>query len=473
MENIFIPSEWKEKLSDWLKSGSIIIARDWGNSRFEESHSEVPQGGILSPLLMNIVLNGMEELMLSTLVSISKKSKNIVLRNRKTRITIGSKYSEVVNSGKTKYCDRNIGFFYCRYANDFVIGCASRYVLKGIQKEIIKFLSLRGLVIHNLKSKTIQFKEKISFDFLGYTFIRLRYSPYKRVKHLQSTTQEYRLKGRARLYIHPSKKSFKNICRKFKLLIRYNYNTTGFQLINKINPLIQGWCNYFCLCNASGTRSSLRFRMWLDLKKWTIRKHPKAGRRWLMKRYFLISDMYQNHKLSTLAIKAIKEKIKWSKLDKWTFYGLAFKDDKGQSYEIPKVNWVYFPNKKVKTIVASSLVPATTLLNANFYLNKQEWQVERNKRGRVHIDDNLWEKLYRRDKGTCYFCQEYLEDEQSDLTEIEIYHKIPWAYTQNSNISNLALAHKECHKAYHSINPVKATLRKIVFSKNRVKLLKD
>jgi len=473
LRNTPIPSEWKKKLVAWLKSESVILSRNGRNSRFEAYYSRAFQGGILSSLLMNIVLNGMQELMLNTLITISKKSKNIIIRKRKTRITIGAKYFETGDDGKTKYRDKNISFFYCRYADAFVIGCASRHILKEIQKEIIKFLFLRGLVVSKLKSKTIQFKEKISFDFLGYTFIRLKYSPYRRVKFLQSTTQEYRLKGRARLYIHPSKNSFKEICRKFKYIIRCNYNTTAFQLINKINPLIQGWCNYFCLCNSTGTRDSLRFRMWLHLKKWAIRKHPKAGRRWLMKQYFLISDIHINHELSPLAIKAINNKIKWHKLDKWTFYGLAFKDYKGQRYKIPKVNWVHFPSKKVKTIVASIFVPSTLLLNANYYLNKQEWQAERDKYSRIRIDDNLWEKLYRRDKGICYFCNKHLEDEQSDLTEIEIHHKIPWAHTQNYNPSNLVLAHRECHKAYHSIKPVKATFRKIVFSNNRVELLKD
>lgn len=372
VENTPIPSEWKEKLWDFLKSGSVVISSDGVSTRFEESYSGVPQGGILSPLLMNIVLNGMEKLVLNTLINTIKK--------RKTRITVGFRYYEIKDCGKTKYRDKNIGFFYCRYADDFVIGCTSRHILKKIQKEIIKFLWSRGLFVNNLKSKTIQFKENISFNFLGYTFIRLRYSPYKRVKYLQTKTPEYRLKGRARLYIHPSKKSFKYICRKLKLLTRYNYDITSFQLINKINPLIQGWCNYFYLGNSTGTRDSLRFRMWLDLKKWTIRKHPKAGRRWLIKQYFLISD---------LARKGIEDKVKWHKLDKWTFYGLAFKDAKGQRYKVPKVNWVHYPNKKVKTIIPSSLVPATMLLNANFYLNKEKWQIERDKRNKIRINDNM------------------------------------------------------------------------------------
>jgi len=189
---------------------------------------------------MNIALNGMEKLMLLTLINVSKKNKKLLIRKRKTRITIGVKYTQIGDCGKIKYRDKNLGFFYCRYADDFVIGCVFRHNLKLIQKEIIKFLFLRGLLINNLKSKTIQFKEKTSFNFLGYSFIRLRYSPYKRIKYLQSKLPEYRLKGRARLYIYPSKKKFKEVCRKFKLLIRYNYHITSFQLINKINPLIQG-----------------------------------------------------------------------------------------------------------------------------------------------------------------------------------------------------------------------------------------
>ena len=163
LKNIPIPSEWKEKLWGWLKSGSVIISSEGATNRFVESYSGVPQGSILSPLLMNVVLNGMEELMLNTLLTVSKKSKKIVIRKRKTRITIGAKYSQIVDCGKIKYRDKNINFFYCRYADDFVIGCASRRILKEIQKEIIKFLDLRGLSVNKLKSKTIQFKEKISF----------------------------------------------------------------------------------------------------------------------------------------------------------------------------------------------------------------------------------------------------------------------------------------------------------------------
>jgi len=218
----------------------VTLSRDGGTTRFEESHTGVPQGGILSPLLMNVVLNGVEELMHKTLINVGKRSRKIVIRKRATRITLGAKYLEIGDKGKVKYRDKGIGFFYCRYVDDFIIGCGSRRILKEIQKEIIKFLHLRGLIINNLKSRIIQFKEKTFFDFLGYTFIRLRYSPYKRVKYLQTKVQEYRLKGRSRLYIYPSKKNFREICRKFKILIRQNYNTTSFQLINKINPLIQG-----------------------------------------------------------------------------------------------------------------------------------------------------------------------------------------------------------------------------------------
>jgi len=473
INNTPIPGEWKEKLWGWLKSGSVTLSRDGGTTRFEESHTGVPQGGILSPLLMNVVLNGVEELMHKTLINVGKRSRKIVIRKRATRITLGAKYLEIGDKGKVKYRDKGIGFFYCRYVDDFIIGCGSRRILKEIQKEIIKFLHLRGLIINNLKSRIIQFKEKTFFDFLGYTFIRLRYSPYKRVKYLQTKVQEYRLKGRSRLYIYPSKKNFREICRKFKILIRQNYNTTSFQLINKINPLIQGWCNYFFLCNSTGTRDSLRFRMWLDLKKWTIRKHPKAGRIWLMKQYFLISDLSQTHGLSDLAAKVIKDKFKWYNFDKWTFYGLAYKGALGKKYKVPKVNWAYWPSKKIKTIVSSSLVPNTALLSDNFYLNKEKWQIEKNKRDRVRVNFTLWDKLYRRDKGVCYFCHQYLEDEQSDSTEIEIHHIVPWAYTQDSKMTNLALVHKECHKSYHSVNPVSATLRKIAYSKNRVEIWKD
>lgn len=411
MNNIPIPSEWKEKLWGWLKSGNVTISTNGDKTVFEEWHIGVPQGGILFPLLMNVLLNGIEELINETLINAGTRSRKILLRKKATRITIGAKYTEIKDVGKIRYRHKVIGFFYCRYVDDFIIGCCSRHILKKIQKEVIKFLDLRGLVIDNLKSRTIHFKEKTSFDFLGYTFIRLRYSPYKRVKYLQFTVPEYGLEPKPRLYIHPSKKNFREICRKFKILIRQNYNISAFQLINKINPLVQGWCNYFFLCNSTGTRNSLRFRMWLDLKKWTIRKHPKAGRTWLMKQYFLISDLHQTHELSDSTLKAIKDKLKCYNLNTWTFYGLACKNRQGQKYKVPKVNWVYFPSDNVKTIVASSLVPNMTLLIENFYLNKEKWQKERNKRDKVLINNTLGDKLYQRNKDMCYFCNQDLKDE--------------------------------------------------------------
>ena len=469
VNNAPIPSDWKNKLWGWLKSGSVSIS-EGNTSIYGESYTGIPQGGILSPLLMNVVLSGIEDLINET----GNKNKKILVRKRATRITLEAKYTEI-EGRKIKYRGRSIGFFYCRYANDFIIGCDSRHLLKEIQKKVIVFLNVRGLIIHKLKSRTIQFKEKTSFDFLGYSFIRLAYSSYKRVKYLQTTVPQYRLEGRARLYIHPSKKKFREICRKLKILIRQNYNITAFQLIKKINSLVQGWCNYFFLCNSTGTRNSLRFRMWLDLKKWVIRKHPKAGRTWLMKQYFLISDLYQTHELSDSTSKAIKDKLKWYNFAKWTFYGLAYKNDRGQRYKIPKINWAYFPSDKIKTMVASALVPDMTLLRGNFYLNEEKWQKERNKRDRVRIHNTLWEKLYQRDKGMCYFCNQYLEDEQSssNSTAIEIHHIIPWTYTQNSEINNLVLAHKECHRAYHYIKPVKTTLRTLSYFKNRKRSKKN
>ena len=106
MENIPIPCEWKVKLRNWLKSGSVIISSDNVSTMFEESSSGALQRGILCPLLMNVLLNGMEELMLSTVIKVSKKSKKLVIRKRNMKITSGIKYSQIGDCRKIKYQDR-------------------------------------------------------------------------------------------------------------------------------------------------------------------------------------------------------------------------------------------------------------------------------------------------------------------------------------------------------------------------------
>ena len=172
-------------LKKWLKSGVM-----------EEKHltkTEIgtPQGGIISPVLMNMTLDGIEQILTE---SFGKKGS-------KTRK--GSKVHLI------------------RYADDFLITGKSPEILRTkVMPKVSEFLKERGLALHPAKTKITNIEEGV--NFLGHN-IR---------------------KYKGKLIIKPSKTSVKSIMRKCKSVIQSNLSSTQEDLIERLNPIITGWANY-------------------------------------------------------------------------------------------------------------------------------------------------------------------------------------------------------------------------------------
>jgi len=229
LDNIAIK---KKILNQWLKSGFIE-----NNSLFP-TKSGTPQGGIISPTLANITLDGMESL-IDELGGITKYGKDGAKRNNQYQL------------------------HFVRYADDFIVTCNDREFLEQkVKPAIIEFLQERGLTLSEEKTKISHIDD--GFDFLG---------------------QNIR-KYKGKLLIKPSKKSYKAIIQKIRKLIEKKKAISAENLIKILNPIIRGWCNYHKKIISSRVFSRLDFDIFRKIWSWAKRRHHDKSKKWIKAKYF-------------------------------------------------------------------------------------------------------------------------------------------------------------------------------------------
>jgi hypothetical protein len=263
---------------------------------------------------------------------------------------------------------------------------------------------------------------------------------------------------------------------------------TAYKLIALLNPMITEWINYYSFSNAGGTLSSLKAFLYKRLKIWLIKKHPKASIVWLMKQYMLFGEIGKQHNLDNKTMNVFKIKSlnhESLRTNKWNFFGLAFKDDKGQQYDIPRLNILKWPTNIKNIVVSTVLAPSRSLLKTNIYTNKTEWLDFRLKQEALHSNKSvsLFYELWKREMTLCYLCKYPLELDLED--NIVVHHKESWSETRSNKKENLALVHESCHYDWLRSNNssegkilrktdqkrVARDLTKVKFSKNRTKLV--
>ncbi len=214
-------------LKKWLKAGYIET------NKLFPTHTGTPQGGIISPAICNLVLNGMEDLL----------DKNF---------------------GK-----RRSGINIILYADDFIITAKTKETLEErIKPLVVEFLKKRGLELSEEKTKITHINN--GFDFLG-----------KNVRKYPAG------KDRSKLLIKPSKDNVKTFLKKVRDVIHNSGSMTQGALIGQLNPMIRGWVNYHRSGVSKMTFNKVDHEIWSVLWRWAKRRHPKKGKRWIMKKYFV------------------------------------------------------------------------------------------------------------------------------------------------------------------------------------------
>src|SRR5229473_569329 len=225
------PVPGKELIKQWLKAGYVE------HGAFHATEQGTPQGGVVSPLLANIALHGMEE-------------------------AIGVTYD---------YRGQLIGKrAVVRYADDFVCFCESREDAEQVQKILMEWLEERGLTLSKEKTRIVHLTE--GFDFLGFN---IRHYPAP-----QTSRTGWKL------LIKPSKESVQDVQRKLKDQWDKVQGTNVQSVLRKLNPIIRGWANYFRTAVAKEIFSSLDRWMFYKADRYTRRMHPKKSKDWRHHKYW-------------------------------------------------------------------------------------------------------------------------------------------------------------------------------------------
>jgi RNA-directed DNA polymerase len=221
----------KRNLNEFLKAGYVY------NKALFPTEQGTPQGGIISPILANFTLNGIDSLM-------QDNFKRKWIRGEGHSIAITPKVNPV------------------RYADDFVITARTKEIAEEAKELVRKHIAERGLKLS--EEKTVITHISNGFDFLGFNF----------------------RKYNGKMLVKPSKKSQQKVKDKIRDAIKNNKNATQDNLIRMLNPIISGWSNYYRAVAAKETFGKIHNTIFLLLWKWARRRHPRKGQRWIKNRYW-------------------------------------------------------------------------------------------------------------------------------------------------------------------------------------------
>jgi RNA-directed DNA polymerase len=226
---------------DWLLAHipmETAMLRKWLKAGFMEKHvlspteTGVPQGGIASPVIANLALDGLEKLLRAHYPPNTKRA-------QRAKVNL------------------------VRYADDFIITGSSPELLEHeVKPLVVQFLGERGLELSPTKTHLTSIED--GFDFLG--------------QHLR--------KYAGKLIIKPARKNRQTFLGHIREIVKANKQTTAGHLIAQLNPVIRGWANYHRHVVSKVTFIKVDTAIFKSLWSWAIRRHPKKSHRWVAKKYF-------------------------------------------------------------------------------------------------------------------------------------------------------------------------------------------
>ena len=230
----------KDLISKWLKAGFVQ------DGTFYETKQGTPQGGICSPLLANIALDGLEK-------------------------KLGIKYTwqKDKRSPQGGWWLNKTARTYVRYADDFVVLCETQEDANTVKELLRSELEKIGLELSKEKTR-ITYLDK-GFDFLGWNF--RRYKCFSRRE------------GKV-VYIKPSKKNIQEFRDRLKEVFKELRGHNQLSVILKLNPIIRGWANYHKSVVSKKIFSKLDSYILSKLVKWGKRQHHKDSWGWIKQKYW-------------------------------------------------------------------------------------------------------------------------------------------------------------------------------------------
>ena len=195
--------------------------------------SGVPQGGVISPMIANFVLDGLE----TKAFEGCKKTQVVnIPTTGYERSTIKEKsegagrYTRIPKTTKTLQVSRIL----VRFADDFVVVTTDEKDIPIVEGNLKTFLGERGIAVNFEKSKVLKWSPGEVFDFLGYTFRKVDVVKPKGIVVRRNDMVDNRV------LIHPKLSKLKEIKKKVKTIILDSQNLTASELVKRLNPVIRG-----------------------------------------------------------------------------------------------------------------------------------------------------------------------------------------------------------------------------------------
>jgi RNA-directed DNA polymerase len=218
----------KGLVSQWLRAGVVE------KGLFTATDEGAPQGGVISPLLLNVALHGLEE-------------------------AAGVRYLRVGTDAVHTRADSPV---LVRYADDLVVMCHTREHAEQAKAQLTRWLAPRGLAFNEAKTRIVHVDD--GFDFLGFT-----------VRHQGG-----------KLLIKPSKAAVKRIRQRLGTEMRALRGSNAAAVLRTINPIIRGWAAYYRGVVSKEVFAAVDHHLWRLTYQWALRAHPNKPRRWVVDRYF-------------------------------------------------------------------------------------------------------------------------------------------------------------------------------------------
>lgn len=222
----------KSVLKQFLKAGFVFE-----NELFPTDYG-TPQGGVISPILANMALDGMQEMLVNHF-DLSAKGEISAFVHNKSKVNL------------------------VRYADDFIVTAATKEIAEEAKGLIREFLKTRGLELSEEKTTITHIND--GFDMLGWTFRKFK----------------------GKLIVKPSKKSIKNFVASLsETILKRGKAWKQEVLIEKLNQQIRGWTNYHQSVCASEAFAHIDYILYELLWRWAKRRHPHKGRWWVSLNYW-------------------------------------------------------------------------------------------------------------------------------------------------------------------------------------------
>jgi RNA-directed DNA polymerase len=231
----------RQQIKSWLKSGMM------DKGVFSNTEEGTPQGGVISPLLANVALHGLEE----------------YITGFKTKGSGTFKKGNVIHGT----CAQIV-----RYADDFVILHESEEFVNLLRQKASEWLKVMGLELKPSKTRVCHTSE--GFDFLGFNIRQYPVGAYRAAKigvHGKTINLGFKT------LIKPTKEAVKRHLDKIGQIIDKYHNAPQEALISRLNPVIRGWCNYYASNVSKETFSKCDFLTYQKLRAWAKRRCIKTN----------------------------------------------------------------------------------------------------------------------------------------------------------------------------------------------------